>query len=610
MSELPDALRNALDGAGLRPVDVALADWGWRHGGGRPGAFGLALANHAIGLGHTCLPLDRLGDALGESARLVEPERLVGELQDNPLVATPDAAEPRPLLLDGARLYLQRYWDYERRLAERVQRLLDAAPTAVDTAALGPDGGLFDYGWTPAGETNWQAVAAYVAQRHRFAVISGGPGTGKTYTIVRLMIRLVEAALAAGERPPAFRLAAPTGKAAARMYNSVLEGLAELDPRSEARQYLPDSATTLHRLLRLRWGSTTPGHDRHQPIPADAVIVDEASMIDLPLMSKLVDAIPEAGRLILLGDRYQLASVESGSVLADLCTPAGVNAFTEPQRSAADPLLNHAADAAAPSALADHAVTLQTSHRFSADSAIGRLAAAINVGDSAGVQAVLDDDNDDEVRATFDTSERSLQTLVDELAAAYEDLHSGDDPHAALTALERTRLLTVTRIGPVGSEAMNRRVAGLLAQRHGFDPDGHWYHGRPIMIVQNEPRAGLYNGDVGVIRRDGEGRVRAWFRGEDGVRSFHPSLLPSHETAYAMTVHKSQGSEFEAVYLLLPQSQSALLTRELLYTAVTRPRRWLRTYGSLEAWQTGVNHSTARFSGLSDRLDQVSSEPK
>ena len=189
MSRLPDNLRSALDGAGLRPIDIALADWGWRHGGGRPGACALALVNHAIGLGHTCLPLDRLGEVLGEPAHNVAAERFQDELQDHPLVAGPAASESRPLVLDRQRLYLQRYWDYERRLAERLRHMLAVTPAPVDTAPLGPEGRLFDHGWADAGEGNWQAVAAFVAQRHRFAVISGGPGTGKTYTIVRLMIR-------------------------------------------------------------------------------------------------------------------------------------------------------------------------------------------------------------------------------------------------------------------------------------------------------------------------------------------------------------------------------------------------------------------------------------
>ncbi|MFW5970397.1 MAG: hypothetical protein ACOCP9_07130, partial [Halofilum sp. (in: g-proteobacteria)] len=195
MSTLPATLREALEGEGLRPVDIALADWGWRHGGERSGALGLALAGHAIGLGHTCLPLNALREAIGPAARLVNAERFTEELGANALVATPDAVTPLPLVLDGNHLYLQRYWVYERRLATRLRELLAAPPMPVDTHRLGPDGGLFSWDWAAAGETNWQAVAAFVAQRHRFAVISGGPGTGKTYTIVRLMLQLIESAL-------------------------------------------------------------------------------------------------------------------------------------------------------------------------------------------------------------------------------------------------------------------------------------------------------------------------------------------------------------------------------------------------------------------------------
>ena len=601
MSALPGQLRAALDDAGLRPVDVALADWGWRHGGDRPGALGLALASHAIGLGHTCLPLDRVGDAVGAAARLVDAGRLAEELRDNPLVAGPGDQAARPLVLDGGRLYLQRYWDYERRLAARLRHLLAAPPAPVDTAPLGPDGGLFDWDWAPAGDTNWQAVAAFVAERHRFAVISGGPGTGKTYTIVRLVLRLVQAALDAGERPPVFRLAAPTGKAAARMFESVQAGLAGLQPSEEVRRHLPGEASTLHRLLRLRRGSTEPGHDCERPIPADVVIVDEASMIDLPLMAKLADAVPDAGRLVLLGDRYQLASVESGAVLADLCAPAGVNAFSADQRAAAGDLLSADGGEEPASPLADHVVTLQTSHRFRADSPIGRLAAAINAGDAEGVEAVLAEGGD-EVRATFDAGDASLERLVNDLADAYAPLHAPGDPEAAIDALERVRLLTGTRVGPLGSETLNARVAERLAARHGFDPEGHWYHGRPVMIVRNEPRAGLYNGDVGVIRHDEAGRVRAWFRTEDGLRSFQPSVLPAHETAHAMTIHKSQGSEFDTLYLLLPRAQSQVLTRELLYTAVTRARCRLHACGTADAWRRALERSVHRASGLAAML--------
>jgi len=601
MSGLHARLRRAMEEAGLRPVDLALADWGWRHGGDRTGALGLALASHAIGLGHTCLPVDDLEAALGPAARLADAERLRTELPDNPLVAMAGSDATRPLVLDGDRLYLQRYWDYERRLARRLGELLATEPEPVDTEPLGPDGGLFSWDWTAAGATNWQAVAAFVARRHRLAVISGGPGTGKTYTVARLMLRLVDAALSAGERPPVFRLAAPTGKAAARMTESLNTGLAGLQPSEEVRAHLPQEAGTLHRLLRLRWGSTMPGHDRERPIPADVIIVDEASMIDLPLMAKLADAVPDGARLVLLGDRYQLSSVESGAVLADLCTPAGVNAFSPAQREAAGTLLGDTNAQPAASPLADHVVTLQTSHRFRPDSGIGRLAAAINAGDVDTLDAVLRDGGE-EVHAEFETDETAASALVRRLADAYSPLHEASAPGEAIAALENIRLLTGTRVGPLGSETMNRRIGEALAARHGFDADGHWYHGRPIMVVQNEPRAGLYNGDVGVVWHDDEGRARAWFRTDDGLRAFQPSVLPAHDTVYAMTIHKSQGSEFDTVYLLLPQAQSRILTRELLYTAVTRARSTLHAWGSTGTWQAAAGRNAHRYSGLAERL--------
>jgi len=264
-------------------------------------------------------------------------------------------------------------------------------------------------------------------------------------------------------------------------------------------------------------------------------------------------------------------------------------------------LLPDAGDPAPGSPLADHVVTLQTSHRFHADSPIGRLAAAINAGDAAAVEGVLDEPVD-ALHATFDTNPASIRRLVDTLAATYRALHDADTPGEAIAALEDVRLLTATRVGPLGSEAMNARVARALAERLGFDAEQHWYHGRPVLVVQNEPRAGLFNGDVGVVRHDAGGHIRAWFRTEDGLRSFHPSVLPAHDTAYAMTIHKSQGSEFDSVHLLLPEGRSRVLTRELLYTAVTRARRALTAVGPRAAWQAGVEHRSHRFSGIAGRL--------
>jgi len=606
MTALPKDFRRALETAGMRPVDIALADWGLRHGGGRVGALGLSLASLAVGHGHTCLRLDEHATRPHEGNPLMAADEFLDGIGDNALVMRPGDERTAPLVVDGARLYLHRYWDYERRLAERLREMLSAPPVAVDTQPLGPDGSLLSWEWTGAGQINWQAVGAFVAQRHRLAVISGGPGTGKTYTIVRLIVRRIEAALAAGEPPPVIRLAAPTGKAAARMMASIQEGLGELQPPDAVTAHLPQAASTLHRLLRMHAGSTRPGHDRNNPLAADLVIVDEASMVDLPLMAKLADAIAPDARLVLLGDRYQLASVESGAVLADLCTPAGVNAFSDAQRQAAGDLLRHADDDTPASPLGDHVVTLQTSHRFHADSTIGRLAAAINAGDADSVASVLEEDSE-EVRAVTDTGDASISRLVQSLADAFSALQEDDSPAAALTHLESLRLLTATRVGPLGSAAMNERIGETLARRHGFRLDDHWHHGRPIMVTQNEPRAGLFNGDVGIVRHDADGHVRAWFRTEEGLQSFHPSLLPAHDTVYAMTIHKSQGSEFDTAWLLLPHAESRVLTRELLYTAVTRARRRLHVYGSIESWRGGVERMVERQSGLADRLTETKS---
>lgn len=580
------------------PLELALTDWALRHGGSAPVAVALAACARAVADGHSCLALAHDLPAVPGEQTFCDRAALEDALSESHLVGAP--GESRPLILDGERLYLHRYWAYETRLAARLRELLANEPEEVDTIPLQPDGGLFDYDWIREGETHWQAVAAFVALRNRFAVISGGPGTGKTYTVLRLMRLLVEAALRADKPAPLIRLAAPTGKAAARMMESTRLNLKDMDLPDAVREHIPAEAQTLHRLIGIGRSGTRPRHDRDNPLSADVVIVDEASMVDLPMMAKLVEAMPDDARLILLGDRYQLASVESGSVLAELCNAGGINSFTsEQQQAAADLLPSDMNKATTP--LADHVVTLQTSHRFTADSPIGRLAAAVNAGDADEALAIATASTP-HVELVPDDGYRSLETLVASAAEHYGDLIAASSPEQALESLQARALLCALRHGPAGSQTLNRLITERLARQHGFDPSRRWYHGRPVIVTRNDYRAGLYNGDTGVCLRDGDGHLRVWFQTEQGQRAFLPTALPDHDTVYAMTVHKSQGSEFDHVTLVLPPQDNPVLSRELVYTGITRARKAVRLYGSEDILRTAIGRRIERHSGLAGRL--------
>ncbi|MES1925541.1 exodeoxyribonuclease V subunit alpha [Salinisphaera sp. T31B1] len=595
--------------ANLSDLDLALADWARRHGADRLVARAFALASWAVAQGHTCLALDQIPKALMSAANQAA---LPDALAASDLVTVLDDADAahaetptRPLILEAGRLYLQRYHAYETKLAERLSALMAAEPNAVNVDTLKPGNGLFAADAANPNATNWQAVAAFAALRHHFTVISGGPGTGKTYTIVRLLRVLIEAALGENDTPPLIALAAPTGKAAARMLESVRNGLDDMgaDTRFDhatVGEHIPQTARTLHRLLGLTGATTRARFNADNPLPYDVVIVDEASMVDLPMMAKLADAIRNDARLILLGDRYQLASVESGSVLAEICANAGVNRFTAEQQAAAGDLLAQPMQTA-DHALADHVVTLQTSRRFNADSTIGRLAAAVNAGDVDAAQALLDAGYDNLVY--HDRADAAaISRLMDRLADDYASLCEATDPSLALAQLAKQCVLTAVRHGPVGSETINAGITERLARRFDFNPANAWYHGRPVMVRRNDYKTGLYNGDVGVALYNEFGQIRVWFMGDHGLRAFLPSALPAHDSVYAITIHKSQGSEFDSVTLVLPNYAVPVLTRELFYTGLTRGRQRLVVFAEQDALQRAVGWRINRVSELAVRL--------
>ncbi|KPV40327.1 hypothetical protein AN478_07335 [Thiohalorhabdus denitrificans] len=572
------------------------ADW--------PVLLGACLASHAPQQGDTCVDLAaRAGRPLpeGEEPLATAPDREAWReaLAASALVGAPE--DFRPLILEGDRLYLQRYWAYEARIAEDL-RARAAAPTrAVDGDALRaalerlfPD--------PPAEGLDWQRVAAAVAALRPLTLITGGPGTGKTTTVARLLAALLEQPSTGGLR---IALAAPTGKAAARMQEAIRHAKAELPLDDGLKARIPEEARTLHRLLGSRMGSTQFRHHRDNPLPFDVVVVDEASMVDVALFAKLLDAVPHGARLVIVGDRDQLAPVEAGSVLGEVA--AGEPAFTPEFARALAPLAGAEPPAAdRPGPLANTLVALRHTHRFGDDGGLGPLVRAVKAGDAEAALEVLDDPGQPGVeRRPLPQEAAEGEALIRELAAGFADLieaATAGDPEAAFRAYRSFGVLDAMRHGPWGTEALNRRLETALRRQGRIPAHGTWYPGRPVLITHNDYRLGLFNGDVGIAVRQ-QGGIRVVFETPDGGhRSLTPARLPAFEPAYALTVHKSQGSELGRVELLLPESASALNSRELLYTGISRAKRGLTLRADEATLRRAVTQPLARASGLGPKM--------
>ncbi len=485
-----------------------------------------------------------------------------------------------PLCLDEAdRLWLRRHFRAEQRIAAAIRRAL-ADPPAVDPARLAaalraafPDLG--------ADEPDWQAVAVLAAVRSRLAVITGGPGTGKTTTTARLLqvLRALQ---------PDLRLAlcAPTGKAAARLAESLAQAGAALGE--------PERPRTLHRLL-----GYLPQHDafRFGPdrrLPFDLVVLDEASMVDLLLMDALLQALPDDGRLVLLGDRDQLSSVAPGQVLGDLCRIAAPERGAGPRLRQDYAAITGTALPGQPQPLADAVVMLHRNWRFRGPG-LGAFARALAGGGRAAALAALRAGSPDLACA----EPRDLAAALQPAEPALLALRDAADASAALAALGRFRVLCATRHGPFGVEACNR---ALQAPFQGLARTGPWFRGRPVLVTRNDLSVRLMNGDVGVCWPDAEGRMQVWFPTAEGLRPIAPIRMPECETAFAMTVHKAQGSEFDEVLLLLPDQDGPLCHAPLVYTAVTRARVRATIHGPLAVLEAALSRWPERSSGLAAML--------
>ncbi len=629
----------------LSSLDVHFARCVGRLGGeSRPDALlAAALTSRETASGHACLDLATfesldLSTSFSEADPLPDRTQLREVLSSSPLVASAEDLAPtreaalrevRPLVLDAAgRVYLRRYWEFQCRLAEAVRTRAQSGCVEFDeallmngldrlferpvrdTTALDPAAGdqvAFDFSDTAqVPPLDRQRLAAAIAVARRFAVISGGPGTGKTATAGKILALIVEQELAlrAGA-PPRIALVAPTGKAAATLGAAIVAAVDELDCTDEIKAVIPRSALTIHRCLGVR-GGALPSF-RHGPdhlLPIDAVLVDEASMVDLALMTRLLAAVPHQARVILLGDEHQLASVEAGAVLGDICKTAEPGGYSSAFAERLDRWMHAPVERAAVDdrgAVRDSIVRLTHSYRYDPKRGIGALARAINQGDVAGALEILDGDDHPEVaRLDFEARGEGYAQLHREIVEGFGGILTEVDPEAMIGRFSAFRVLCPLRQGRGGVEELNREIESVLQRAGRIRSTGGNYTGRPVLVKTNDYAQELFNGDVGFVLPDERGVA---FPGVAGaMRVFAAPRLPDHETAFAMTIHKSQGSEFDRVAIVITDSAAQRASRQLLYTAVTRAREGVTLYASKDAIAQAVERETRRSSGLGDAL--------
>ncbi len=603
------------------PLDRHFARFIARLSGDDEGQLAAAalLASSQTARGHVCADLsafagENIAESLGE--RELTGEELSGftfpkiddwrrALRKSPAVGAP--REYRPLILDERdRLYLYRYWRYERDLIEILNERTAGLREGVDLRLL--QSGLARLFPDSSEKPDRQRLAALAAVTRRFTVISGGPGTGKTTAVAAIVALFLEQARA---RKTRFRaaLAAPTGKAAARLQATMRSALPKLACDDEIKNCFPYETFTVHRLLGAIAGSPYFRHDRDNPLPHDLVVIDESSMADLALMAKLARAVRKEASLLLIGDKDQLASVEAGAVLGDICDTGAEHTFSDEFAALASSVggVDVAAQVGAHGfGIGDSIMLLRKSYRFGSSSGIGALAAAIREGRATRALEILEKGEHPDI-AFFEVSDtqsvrKRLSSIIDGGYAAF--LHAAG-PEEALSLLNRAVVLCALRNGPFGVEGVNAFIEQNLAARGRISPEGRFYPGRPIMITRNDYEQKLFNGDTGIVRRDeaAGGALRVFFPGEPGnPRSLPPMRLPAHETMYAVSIHKSQGSEFDRVVIILPPQAGPLLTRELLYTAVTRARGSVEVWGRGELVSAAIENPVRRHSGLREAL--------
>ena len=558
--------------------------------------------------GHVCLDLTNLNQ------QFIEPQlwQDLGAPSEQAWQAVLEQAESKHVVSDGRnlspliftqnKLYFQRMWFDEVNVAQYFNHttLAQESNYLIDLNVI-----LNQLFSNNVESIDWQKVAVAVALTRKVAIISGGPGTGKTTTVAKILAAI-------RQTNPKARLvtSAPTGKAASRLTESLSRAIEQL---SLSPLNINTESITLHRLLGAKADNRSFTYDKDNPLNLDVLVIDEASMVDLNMMARVIDALPSSARLILLGDKDQLSSVEAGAVFGDLCAFI-TDGYSELRAKELSQVTGYDVPISEQTAnITDSICLLQKSYRFDEASGIGLLANAVKDGKSGVVKQLLNNASLSDIKYQELSSQQAYQAVLHDSVDQYQhylnaiNQHGIDDIATILDKFAQYRLLCAVREGQFGVSGLNKQIESLLAQKKFIQlkNDEAWYVGRPIMILRNSISLGLYNGDIGITLRaeHDHSKLRVYFPFADGsIKGFSPFRLPEHETAYAMTIHKSQGSEFDHVNIILPTDYSPLLNRSLLYTAITRAKKTVSIYATEQILQQAIKSQTQRHSGLVNLL--------
>ncbi len=574
--------------------------------------LGVVLASHFTTQGSSCVDLSVLADQSfplqSDSDIEAIPCPILSQWHSSLRKCCVVGSPPNytPLILNGDRLYLYRYFEYEQQLAAQIRHRCRQQCREVHPDIL-EEGLSRLFPFQQGISTDQQKIAARNAVLRHVCIISGGPGSGKTSTVIKILALLLEQ-----NKNLNIALAAPTGKAAVRLQEAITQILPHLNCASSIKEVIPQETYTIHRLLGSRPNSPYFRSHAGNLLPYDVVVVDEASMVDLALMTKLAMALSKSARWILLGDKDQLASVEAGTVLGDICE-AGMgenikndHSHSPNSHSAQSPINLLDNEAPRSQSLTDSIVLLDKSYRFGENSGIWKLAQAVRQGESENALRILNSESYPDVNwQDLGLSEGLPSSLISEIVVSFSRCLEEKLPDRVLQLFEKYRVLCATRRGPYGVEAINRRIREELNKKGLIRTQSRWYHGNPIMITRNDYTLNLFNGDIGIILRNpaSHNELQAFFPSREGeIRSFFPNRLPAHETVYAMTIHKSQGSEFDNVLILLPHQFSPLLSRELVYTGITRAKQRVSIWGNEPVFSMAIHEKISRSSGLREQL--------